>query len=575
MPSSISDTQSVHDLRARVGKLIPITIGSRVSNYLRALPADYPNHLAAGDERQRRFPRRYLVVLVLLFFSFIPRALISMKVSSICPDGVLYIRLASELNEGHFQQAFREMNLNFFPVTLVVLKRLGLSWETGGTFWCVLMSSLVVLPLYGFVRRQFDDEAAFIACILYAVHPIFIQWSPEIMRDPTFWFLFTLALYCQWRMLTDLRAVFSFAAGFSITLAVLTRFEGLFLLIPLCLWTFWRYKASRVGREKIKIIVYWLISLIVFPALILLVNITWLRHQSEWVFTRLAPVERLFHWWTNAVSAELAGSEMHGRAISLVRMLEIYVPTMVKSLSPLFALLMLGGIWIWRRMWARRDHQPLFYTALLVMLAAWIQTWFAHEASDRYFLPIVIMGSPFAALGLMALSQRILRLVERLNSAAFPRYVAVSAPILIVALSGWAIAFSADFNRRNAELQLAAWVRETYGSKALLLGSEGTTPVVAYYAGVNPIILDKSLVSSAILEKAQNFKPDAIFLLATNRNNLRNPRPLIEQLTKLGYVEIETSNLPPGTNESLIVLKQGDAKNSASLGSKAEATARK
>ena len=57
------------------------------------------------------------------------------------------------------------------------------------------ISSLVVLPLWGWARRQFDDRVALVACLLYAVHPKFIIESPEVMRDPTFWFLFMLAIY--------------------------------------------------------------------------------------------------------------------------------------------------------------------------------------------------------------------------------------------------------------------------------------------------------------------------------------------------------------------------------------------
>ena len=61
------------------------------------------------------------------------------------------------------------------------------------------ISSLVVLPLWGWVRRQFDDRVALVACLLYITHPKFIVESPEVMCDPTFWFFFTLAMYCMWR----------------------------------------------------------------------------------------------------------------------------------------------------------------------------------------------------------------------------------------------------------------------------------------------------------------------------------------------------------------------------------------
>ena len=89
--------------------------------------------------------------------------------------------------------------------------------------WSLLISSLVVLPLFGWVRRQFDDRVALVACLLYAVQPKLIAWSPEIMRDPTFWFLFTLSIYLLWRAVTEVRPGWFVAAGVAVALACLKR----------------------------------------------------------------------------------------------------------------------------------------------------------------------------------------------------------------------------------------------------------------------------------------------------------------------------------------------------------------
>ena len=80
-----------------------------------------------------------------------------------------------------------------------------MDWELAAAVWGVTISSLVVLPLWGWARRQFDDRVALVACLLYAVHPKMIEWSPEAMRDPTFWFLFMLAIYWLWRAITEVR----------------------------------------------------------------------------------------------------------------------------------------------------------------------------------------------------------------------------------------------------------------------------------------------------------------------------------------------------------------------------------
>ncbi len=394
-----------------------LSVGARSTSlvdYLQNLPAYYCNHLAAPEPQRLQYPCRILVLLGLMLACLIPRVLLALRISSICPDGVLYISLAEALNEGRFSQAFEIMNLNIYPVVLAVLNRLGLSWEMGGTIWGILISCLVVPPLFGWVRRQFDDTVAMMACLLYAVQPVFIQWSPEIIRDPTFWFFFALSLYLTWRAVTEVRIGLSLAAGLALALAILTRFEGLLLLIPLGLWTFWRYRALNPGPDRVKLAAGGVLTVIALPALILLINFTLLRHHSQWVTTRFTPLTLIRYWWNGLflpAPLDAAGDYLHSQLyVSFGRMIEIYVPTLVKGLSPLFALLMLGGMWGWRRVWARRDHQPLFYCGLAIMLAAWIHAWCAKGSCDRYFLPMVLLGSSFAALGLLGFSARLLNI---------------------------------------------------------------------------------------------------------------------------------------------------------------------
>jgi hypothetical protein len=531
-------------------------------DYLHNLPAYYCNHLAAPEPQRQGFPCRILVLSGLMLACLIPRALLAMRLSSICPDGVLYIGLAKALNEGRLHQAFEIMNLNIYPVVLMVLNRLGLSWEMGGTIWGILISCMVVLPLFGWVRRQFDDTVALMACLLYAVQPVFIQWSPEIIRDPTFWFFFTLSLYLLWRAVVEVRIGLSLAAGLAVALAILTRFEGLMLLIPLGLWTFWRYRALNSGRDRAKLAAGGVLAIIAFPALILLVNFTLLRHHSQWVTTRFAPLSLIHYWWNGLfipAPVDAAGDKLQIQLyVSFGRMIAIYVPALVKGLSPLFALLMLGGMWGWRRVWARRDHQPMFYSGLAIMSATWIHAWCAKGSCDRYFLPMVLFGSSFAALGLLGFSARLLGFAEQLKRKVILRHAAVFAPLIIVASVGWCAAFSGPYERRGAEVELAEWVRRQYGSSALIFGSEGVTPVVAYYAKANWATLAMTMDDATVLEQVKQLKPDVILLSARRRKELFDTKQLIGKIEKMEYTEIDRTKLPRGTDDVLMVLCRGE-----------------
>ena len=71
-----------------------------------------------------------------------------------------------------------------------------------------------------------------------------IRWSPEVIRDPTFWFLFTLSSLSlvAGRERSAHRGCSS-PLGMTIALAAATRLEGLLLVIPLVMWSAARWRA--------------------------------------------------------------------------------------------------------------------------------------------------------------------------------------------------------------------------------------------------------------------------------------------------------------------------------------------
>ncbi len=188
--------------------------------------ADYPNRLTTPEPERQTYPRAIGRLTALVLVCLALRSAMALRVPGVSPDSVLYIQLAKSLDAGDIRGGTEDLSINTFPVILMLLHRLGLDWETAGVLWSLLVSSLVVLPLFGWLRRQFDDRVALVACLLYAVQPKMIAWSPEIMRDPTFWFLFALSIYLQWRAVTEVRLRWFVLGGMATSLACLTRFEG-------------------------------------------------------------------------------------------------------------------------------------------------------------------------------------------------------------------------------------------------------------------------------------------------------------------------------------------------------------
>jgi hypothetical protein len=210
----------------------------------------FANRLRTPHAERERPPSAWKTLLLLLLITLFPRALMAWRIPTICVDGALYVSLAQAYEQGDLNPA-SPYGLNIYPPILAVLHRSGVPWEYAGELWGVLCGTLVVLPLFGWVRRQFDDRVATVSCLLYAVHPELIEWSPEMVRDQTFWLLFATSLYVLWRAVAELRLRYFAALGFLLPLTALSRFEGTFLLVPLLFWSWTRYRALETGRGRL------------------------------------------------------------------------------------------------------------------------------------------------------------------------------------------------------------------------------------------------------------------------------------------------------------------------------------
>jgi hypothetical protein len=532
---------------------------ANLRTFLQSIPTDYPSHLAASEPERKRYPPALWLLVGLVILCLAPRTMMALKTKIICPDGVLYITLAQALNEGDIEVGLREMRLNTLPVVLVGLHRLGLDWDVAGKLWGVLISSLVVLPMYGWARRQFDDRVALVACVLYAVHANVIEWSPELIRGPTFWFLFMLSIYLLWRAVTEVRVGFFLAVGGAITLASLTRVEGLFLFIPLVLWTAWRCLALRTARWKLLLGAG--LGAVFFPALLLLVNLTWLRGHPRWESVRSTPLHLAQTSLKSMTTPSLSPSDKSGQRgertraqMSQHEMAWLFVHTMERGLTPLFALLMFGGNLAWRRVWWRRDTWPLTLVALAVAGGIWIHLGHAHVSSHRYPIPLVLMGSPFAALGLLGFSAWMLRLAGRLRFGRRLQFAVAALPLVVVSTVGLADALTKDYAVRESRARLGHWIRHEFGVAPSLLSFGGSATTIAYYAQGQCLASADDIDDDSIRTTIQQFHPDVVLLLRRHVTPKRE-RALARQLEHLGFGTVDSSKLPPGAERVLVLAR--------------------
>jgi hypothetical protein len=536
-------------------------------------PLDVTKNILAEPLSKQATPARCgWLLLGMLALCFAPRTLMALKLDVICPDGILYVDLASAVERGDLERAFTPLSINIYPIVLACLHRCGLDWETAGKCWGVAMASLTVLPLFGWIRRQFDQRLALAAALLYAVHPKFIEWSPELIRDQTFWFLSTLSIYLLWRAAAEVRLRWYLAAGVTVTLAIHTRFEGWFLLMPAILWTCERGWA--LCDQRVRLLTGLTACVCMYPLLLGTVQRTWLRElpNASWGdFHHLAFVQ---DWlkekagFNSAATVTTAPPNPVAPAASSQQVpspptpvstshwlppgkaFGLFVHTMRRGLDDIFAGLMIAGLWIWRRVWLRRDSQPLFYIVLLVLAGTWIHLGKAHESSSRYALLIVILASPFAAAGLLSLVGALARYGKQ--PASHPRLALLGIGLLSIGIIGWTDALTSREPSRHRDAALGKWLQSQYASRPRIATS-ASMPLVAYYAGLSP--REMPVLDSATAREQVEAADPAIVVVSQKQANSPAWKLLVGIMQGRGMESVPQEHLPSICRQEYLVFQ--------------------
>jgi hypothetical protein len=485
------------------------------------------------------------------------------KVPGICPDAVLYIRLGKAFEAGLLEQALGNIRFNVYPLILAALHRAGLGWETAGAAWGVIISSCTVLPLYGWIRRAFDHRTALAAGFLYAIHPGFIRWSVEVIRDSTFWFLMAASIYLLWLAVTELRWRWFLASGVTIALGCLTRFEGLALFALLAAWSAWRIRQAAVSTEKPaeasrtpflspiasppsscapRLLFGGLLCVLIYPLSLLYVNCLWYQGNVSGLI-RTEPAALARDWAQESVSGR---TEARQRArpdllppLPWWKMAERYLTGFYKGLSPLFLIVLGIGFATERAILRRLDFMAVLLIAGPILMAVWVHLYWSHEAGPRYFFPIVILVAPLASRGLQRLASAARSFTILPGRLALHPTLALPIVILIANLF---IAFSGDTTSRAAEVEVGHWVRASYGPAARVYGPDGLTQVVAYYAQARCASYPERATTSAVVRQINRWRP-AVVLLSDER--AAAPRDdVLRRIKDLGFESIEERRLP-------------------------------
>ena len=182
--------------------------------------------------------KQWQIILLLLILAFSLRAGRVLLAGRICKDGVLYVYMIRNLNDGDRSNDFIE-NRRIPPLYLQMsayMKSAGIDAETAARAISLIAGSLLLIPFFLTAHSLFDRKTAVIASLLIAVHPDLVRISAVIMRDSLFLSLVVFAVYFVVAGISKKNKLFWIFAGIAASLASATRSEGVEILIAVLIW---------------------------------------------------------------------------------------------------------------------------------------------------------------------------------------------------------------------------------------------------------------------------------------------------------------------------------------------------
>lgn len=113
------------------------------------------------------------------------------------PDGVLYIHQARLLWAGQWNQLTPcgLSYLSIYPILIAGFYPLFPDWVLAARSVSVLFGFASLIPIYLLVKTFVDRKYGLLCILIYALTPVLVGRSADIVRGPVFWFFLSLGLY--------------------------------------------------------------------------------------------------------------------------------------------------------------------------------------------------------------------------------------------------------------------------------------------------------------------------------------------------------------------------------------------
>jgi len=472
----------------------------------------------------------------------------------IAQDGAMYIKMAQLYAAGEYHhELFRtHAYYSFFPLFILLFYKVIGDWVLAGQLVSALCGALTVIPLYLLARRIIDEKIALWGTTFYALCPLLVQYSAEVLRDVPFIFFYTTALWWGYKGIKDGKLFFVGLSSLFITISASLRPEGLTLLAALTLFLLWHGLKNGISWKK-RLMAFGVLGatvFFIFSLVGLLMNQKGIQIGKMQVraIKNIVGIKGVIENKTiksienevEKMDISATGKEFFALAKKhrfVLYSSHIFYNT-VKVFNILF-LLFLFGLIKRRKIKYRQDEFLLFsiYAVLVPMFLIYLND--INYLHARYLFPLVVPSLIWSGVGFVELKERIIRWTKPGDFPLKDYVVRWITPLLLLVICVPLLAMALAPQRKDKlELkEIGLWLKNNGYAHSIIVGQNEFNRL-AFYAEGEFIDLSKGnyqdIIRFAWEKKAR--------LLVINQKTIDQISPLF--LEKIALRDLQRIYIP-------------------------------
>ena len=369
------------------------------------------------EKIQRQFPKAifgvFLLGLAIRLFAYRYTYIIN-------PDGVLYIHQARAIYYGQWEKII-SCALSYLPNYSIFIAGVYVflnHWVTAAKTVSLLFGSAALVPLYFLSKCFFEEKISVLATLLFAVIPVLVGRSVDVVREPVCWFFLVLGLYLfVSRIHQNKYRLFLFLSCVSYLMAAWARIEAVLFIVVSCFYIVVVNQERRLEKLAIFVAPFLLVVVLSFSVVEISGQPVNYLHRADEVGTKLRLAISQYQKLRTELTV-LAGQYQDG-------FLEFFVPEARKNVwliafgtllnrvleaffYPLFLIFAIGLGGAWGRI--KEDRRVLYFallaaSGLILLYVHTLHTWMLYY---RNMAIVIFPCLVFAGFGL----ERIVRYLQ-------------------------------------------------------------------------------------------------------------------------------------------------------------------